>query len=166
MWSKLVHSNQGWSQELINQNGGRRHMTSYRLRDIGDYEEYSTFAIARNPWERTVSHYFMCLKYPSRVKLENHVAASIGGFNRFARLHKVNGKLASCLQYVNPNRDHKWFTMDKMDEVFDFLDIEPYHTNKGNHLHYSHYYTPETKWAISEYYKDDIEKFGFKFEEK
>jgi len=166
VWSKLVHSDQNWSTEIIqNHNGGRRHMTSYRLRDIGGYDGYETFGIARNPWDRTVSHYFMALNHPDDVYPNLHVNACIKGFDDFARRHKTNGKLASCLHYADPERRvHTWFTLDKMDELFDWLDVEPNHVNKGNHLHYSNYYTKETRWAIRQFYKDDIERFGFKYE--
>ena len=44
------------------------------------------------------------------------------------------------------------------------IDYKTIHEKKTGHKHYSEYYTPELINIIASVYKDDIERFNYKFE--
>ena len=123
-----------------------------------------TFAVVRNPWDRTVSLW----AFWNKIKKTN---VSFDEFVRNIRDYKFN--------------ERSWFTLDQPQKVWipngvtyllkfetleeDFKVIqeklgcfEPLsHINSSEHDDYKTYYIKETWDIVADVFKDDIEEFGY-----
>lgn len=150
----------------------RRDYANY---DSSEYPGYFKFAFVRNPWARVVSCYFnkvVSQKYPPFARCRDK------GFEYFVKfieekdltkadIHiRLQTKLVP-LDELDFLGHLETFNEDMMD-LFSILGLEPPaipHANSTSHKHYSSYYTPETRDIVARIYKDDIEAFGYVFEE-
>jgi len=140
--------------------------TEWRAKYPGRFNDYFTFSFVRNPWDRVLSDYFWHLREGGHKQKP---------FNRDDFLH-----------HIKTGADHPWsqwwMISDGEKVIVDFvgkfedikkdwpvvakkLGVSPDlpHRNKTKHLSYWHYYDDETKKAVAERFKDDIEHFGYKF---
>lgn len=124
-----------------------------------------TFAVVRNPWDRTVSLWSFWNKM-------NRMDISFDEFVRNIHTYKFH--------------EGAWFTLDQsqktwipdgvtyllkfetLEEDFKLIQekfgcFEPLeHENTSEHDEYEKYYTQETWDIVAEVFKDDIEEFGYK----
>ena len=152
----------------------------YRLVNQERFNQYFTFAIVRNPWDRLVSA-FHYLKQGGKTETDRMWAlenlSEFEGFDSFVR------------NWVTPNnimkRIHFWpqsyFICDRESRVMvdyvgrletiqdDFLNIterigigsELRSENPSMHRHYLDYYTKETSDIVARVYAADIFAFGY-----
>lgn len=137
------------------------------------YSQYYKFAFVRNPWDWQVSLYEYILKHkahPERARVKK-----MQGFEeylhwRFSQpkhkpwnlqknlLTDSNGEIAVDFigRYENLHAD---FQM-----VLDRLGLEASlpHLNKSNSRDYQDYYTDSVADLFADYYRDDIEMFGYR----
>lgn len=125
-----------------------------------------TFAVIRNPWDRVVSMYTFIKSHLHDLVLKD--------FNDFV-LYKIKiyflgvHKLSTPqIRWIEPGVTHL-LRFENLEEDFKIIqDIfqcyEPLPLiNKTNHAHYRTYYNDETRQAVAEMFKDDIEAFGYEF---
>lgn len=152
-------------------------------KDIRD--SYPAFAIIRNPWSRVVSRYYFAKKVIERVKTQPKDYADVSSFEAFLEeRHKWGGKeffwhravrgwyptldhvtdengrvRVDCIRFEHLNEEiEKYFKIPKMSRARNvtFGTIpKPSYTD---------IYTPETIQIIADWYKDDIDYWGFDFD--
>lgn len=156
-----------------------------RLRDIrADLRQSRQFfAVARNPWDRVVSRYFFAYKVIYIEKKVPESYANVSSFEAFLEeRHKWGGQefmwhravrnWYPVLEHVKDETGHVPVDMLRF-EAFD-EDVGAYFglkeplrprnvtaVNKGT---YKDIYTPETIQIVADWYKDDVEYFGYDFD--
>lgn len=153
-----------------------------------DYREdlikmHSAFAVARNPWDRVVSRYFFAKKVIEVEKKEPVGKHKIDSFEHFLESrfdwggqdymwHRAirgwypttdhvcdeNGKLrCHMMRFENLNEDLcSYFNIPAMSRARNVTGL-----NEGS---YMDLYTPETIQIVADWYKSDIDMFGFDFD--
>lgn len=138
-------------------------------------DEYFKFMTVRNPWDRMVS-YFLFHKKKGYHQCKN-MDEFLKHYSKDSRLRKEhhlypqlwwakdsNGKIAIDYFIRFENLEEDWYqAMDKIGYsriAIPKLNVTP------NRKPYSSYYTDESRRRIAELFKEDIEYFGYKFEEK
>lgn len=154
----------------------RHHRTASMIRDIVSDEiwnSYFKFAFVRNPWDRMVSMY----EYRVRAKLDIRPGES---FEEWIWTSNEKRK-KEPLPLWGPQT--AWFSMDG-ENTLDFIgrfenikrdwevvcsyigqSIELPRLNVSERRPYQTYYNSETKELVSEWHKEDIEMFGYRFQE-
>ena len=155
-----------------------------------NWDEYFKFTFVRNPWDLAVSHYFYRNKVLKKcldtgcddwvIKFFEESYKSIG-FNEWIK--KIEGKLTyindkvsiqndmlvdeseNCIvdfvgRYENLQSDFE-FIRSKLGYKCDELLLK----NESHHSHYSDYYTDESADIIRNIYAEDINLFGYEFNE-
>jgi hypothetical protein len=144
---------------------------------------HSAFAVARNPWDRVVSRYFFAKKVTEVEKKEPVGKHKIDSFEHFLESrfdwggqdymwHRAirgwypttdhvcdeNGKLrCHMLRFENLNEDLcSYFSIPAMSRARNVTGL-----NEGT---YMDLYTPETIQIVADWYKSDIDMFGFDFD--
>ena len=158
-----------------------------RWKDIQESfkREKRSFAIIRNPWSRTVSRYRWATKLLQLGKMEK-THGNFSSFESFIEDRYVYGNIEyfwhravqgwfSQLDYVS-NEDGKivcdimrFEHMDK--DVCRYLNIETLgrprnvtFKSTGVYTNYQKFYTPKTIQIVADWYKDDIDYWGFDFD--
>lgn len=145
-----------------------------------EYKDYFKFAFVRNPWDRFVSGWLN--KVVRKNALQFHP-------KKLAHLQKFRNFVSYCaeldLETCNSHFRHqcKLVDLNEVDfigrqenfeedirEVFGTLGISlqevPAANASRNRLHYSSYYTDETRRMIGTIYRKDIQLFGYTFEDR
>ena len=136
------------------------------------------FAIARNPWSRAVSMYNYADKLRSRLPEnhpENHPKVTFKEFlrrrhnwvmspsfyrefpyNHWARQSLWLSEGLDILRYENLNNDLSYYLKEKI--LLPFINVGTYSDD------YRTYYDEESYQAVFDWYKEDIDRWGFTFE--
>jgi len=144
---------------------------------------YDAFAIIRNPWDRTVSRFMFAKKVIEVEKKDPVGKHPIESFEAFLEdRHKwggmdymwhraIRGWYPQKDYVTNKNGDLKcdclrFEDLDNQLKLYFKISTMSRARNVTNLLEgsYKDLYTPETKQIIGDWYKDDIEFFGFDFE--
>ena len=155
---------QGWEQ------GKRR--TTYNWESLENiknfWDDYQTFTVVRNPWDRIVSDFFYCIKegyIPQDSSFRDEVVYNKDNKERWKQpcydWLTLNGELKvdNILRFENLASD---FT--QMCEQLNLpKGINLPHLNKTKHKHYSEYYDDEMKEIVAEKYANDIKHFNYEF---
>jgi len=124
-----------------------------------------TISIVRNPWDRVVSMYSF-LQQINNMK-----------FKKFSEFVLNDMKVLTFSKYLLSTPQIRWIEpgvthllrFENLEQDFRIIqDIfqcyEPLPVwNKTNHYHYRMYYNDETRQAVAEMFKEDIEAFGYEF---
>ena len=125
-----------------------------------------TIAVVRNPWDRMVSMYMFIKKMKMDITTAN--------FNEFVlhdcKLNKFEKYILSTpqIRWIEPGVTHL-LRFENLEQDFKIIqDIfqcyEPLLlSNDTQHDHYRNYYNDETRQAVAEMFKEDIEAFGYEF---
>ena len=162
--------------------GGHRKITHLSKLMPGSINDYFTFTIVRNPWDRLYSAYKFLNKGGINQHDENafrlHLS-SIDSFEDFVMnwLHEDN------LKHIIHFYPQSWFLKNNDEKVeLDFIGRFEYlnsdfaeiankmgvnnklkHLNKGDKRHYKSVYTKEMIEKVKLIYKEDIERFNYTF---
>jgi len=158
---------------------GRRHMLAREIRDVvprDAWDAYFKFAFVRNPWDRLVSWYHMCMQ----VTEDN-------AFSRFVKQHAPTFEAFLTTAAAGPGarttRDQVDYVSDEQGTVIvdfvgryesvatDFAHVcrqlgvaAPLpHVNTSAHRDYREYYTAATREIVARRFARDIERFGYRF---
>lgn len=137
------------------------------------FDSYFKFTVERNPWDRQVSLYFH-REFKRRNAIPNFdwdMKTSFYRFSHYCRLR--NWEVYSIDNRIIVDRVIKYDNLDQeIREIFSKLGIqnviEMPRLNKsysGCRDHYSKYYSDETRALIQNWYRPEIEAFGFQFED-
>ena len=142
------------------------------------WEKKYSFAVVRNPWDKVVSHYHYRV-----LTNQTGLGANTIGFNQWVK--RTYGEQDPTF-YNNPKMFmpnigwiadeqnnilvNKVIRFENLDTEFDEvcgelrLSVELPHVKKSKHNHYSRYYDQDTIQIVSEWFKSDIDAFGYQFE--
>jgi len=183
-----VHKSEKYTKavlEQMNSIGDHHGFEHARWRDCkrGLIEAHGSFAIVRNPWDRVVSRYFFAKKVIEVEKKEPAGKHPLDSFEHFLEdRHKwanvkymwhravrgwypqsdhvtdENGKIrCDILRFENLNNDLcAYFGLKEMTRARNVTALNP-----GT---YKDVYTPETIQIVADWYKEDIDRFGFDFD--
>jgi hypothetical protein len=160
---------------------------SYKINNPDYWQEYTTVAIVRNPWDRFVSCYeYARMKnsyWHSNDKQEKSAFGPHEDFNIASNLNFTDFTIKFItkqltLSHPGWTSQHRWVCGDNfkiiVDKIFRFEEIETNlefkkifgnikKLNKSLRSNYKDYYNEETREIIREVYKKDIEIFNYSF---
>lgn len=142
------------------------------------YDRFYKFAFVRNPWDWQISYYHFILKEPTHIRHE--LVNNMSGFEEY---------LEWVIQTKNPfpkgaTKLQKEIITDYDGNVIvDFIgryealsqgfqhickvlniDASLPHLNRSKHQDYRSYYTETTCKLVAEYFREDIDLFGYTFD--
>lgn len=153
--------------------GYYEHMPAWRVRTyVGEeiWSSYYKFSFERNPWDRQVSFW----RYKTRHEFEprsfeTFLSRKNKAFVDNFGLYTIDGKV--CLDFVG-----KFETLDEdLAEVLDRIGLDPASSapslNQSAHAKeradnaksYRTYYSSSTRRLVADWYKPEIELFGYEF---
>ena len=148
-----------------------------RAREVRDafpakiFDEFYKFAFVRNPWDWQVSLYHFALKDPTHH--QNELMKSFGGFEKYVEW-RVNEDVKLQKDFLVDERGEllvdfigRFETLERdFNEVCERVGVSSRlpHLNKTPRKSYTEYYTPRTAALIAEAFKEDVEFFGYDFE--
>ena len=140
------------------------------------WRAYFKFAFVRNPWDRLVSWYHMCMQRAAENKFSRYIKEHAPTFEDFVT--KTTTGIAEKTTYNQLD----YVTDEKGDVIVDFigryetlheelslvkarlnLSFELPHVNKSDHKNYREYYTDETRDIVAQRFARDIRYFGYDY---
>ena len=147
----------------------RKHSTLREYRDtLGDeqFRKLYRFACVRNPWDRMVSYYFTPTQSAEswdREKFHGIISNAIS-VGDYLRLNQNEKNPFANVDYIMRFEN----LADDFRTVCNQLDISPVtlpQYNRSMREHYSKYYDDELREFVRNRFTEDIERFGYTFEE-
>ena len=135
------------------------------------YDKCYKFAFVRNPWDRLVSSYHHLLK--DTWDLKHKIVTSMESFDEFVdwSVSKNNSLqkdfIADKSGKIIVDFIGKYETLEKdFEQVCKKLKIQAHlpQKNKTEHKDYRNYYTKRTKKIVENIFQEDIELFGYTFD--
>lgn len=136
------------------------------------WDNYFKFAFVRNPWDWQVSLYFFMLKNKSHHQHE--LIRSMNSFEEYIEwrvnedCHLQKEFLVDDVGNLIVDYIGKYENLqDDFDEICRQIGINASltHKNKSKHKDYREYYNDYTRNLIEEAFKEDIEMFGYSFDQ-
>ncbi len=156
---------------------------TFKISKIIPFKIFRTFTIVRNPWDRVVSAYSYLLKGGNCKEDESDGIVYVTPFLDFEDFIKNGLKKASIEQLHFMPQLH-WVSHNKkivVDSVLRFSELDHQlreflkehgrelaplkEVHKVKRALYTSFYSEETKSIVAEIYKDEIQMFGFCFED-
>lgn len=154
--------------QFIKKMGMHANIFHDRLQDLTIKAE-TVFAVVRNPWDRVASMYRFRRKL---CKKDNQISFEdfVDSLNKepFYWLTASFGRF-SCIDYLRNNRGIKFETLmfenlvSEIRRFFDYDDVIGWQKKTNPGKPYTEYYSGRTKKIVADWYKDDIETFGFEY---
>jgi hypothetical protein len=183
-----IHKSREYSQAVLNKMnsiGDHHGFEHARWRDLNRdiRERFPAFAVIRNPWDRVVSRYFFAKKVIEVEKKEPKGKHAIESFEAFLEERHIwgnqkymwhrairgwypafdyvtddAGKIrCDLLRFENLNEDLcKYFNLQTMSRARNVTGLNP-----GR---YQDMYNPKTIQIVADWYKSDIDAFGYDFD--
>jgi hypothetical protein len=134
------------------------------------FDSFFKFAFVRNPWDREVSNYFYLLR--NRDHELHEEVKNAGCFERYLEWRRATGSSTQKELIADPNGR---ILVDFVGR-FENLEVDfekvcarlgvraklPY-LNRGDRRPYREYYSDRTQRFVAEYFREDIEHFGYHF---
>jgi len=158
---------------------GRRHLFAREVQAIvgpGTWSAYYRFAFVRNPWDRLVSWYSMCVQNAAPNNFSRYIKDNAPTFDDFV-LSTTTG-IAERTTYNQLD----FLTDGDGNLIVEFVGryehlADDYavvqqrlglasalaHANRSAHRSYRDYYTAETKDVVAKRFERDIAHFGYEF---
>lgn len=174
--SSIAHALQTYSHVPVTftENGNAeldfKHITAREIHGhIGElWDEFFSFAVVRNPWERVVSNFFylQSINHPmlkgAKTPREWVISHNIWCYPA-AYYITIEGAVAvkRVLRYENLQND-----FNQLCGHIGIPQVTLTSSNRSAHAHYSTYYDDESCEIVAEVFKDDIELFGYGFDKE
>ena len=158
---------------------GRRHLFARQIRPlVGEerWDAYFKFAFVRNPWDRLVSWYHMCVQVPQPNAFARYVRACAPTFEAFVTqattgmgerttynqvdyvTDEAGAQIVDFVGRYESLREDFAHVRDRLALPFDLP-----HVNRSDHRHYRDYYSPATRDIVAQRFARDIAYFGYAF---
>lgn len=151
------------------------HARAVEIRDVlpsDVFNSYYKFAFVRNPWDWQVSWYHYILQNTEHH--EHAAVVSLGCFEEFLRW-RIDHPVWSQKDFVVDNQGEEIVDFigcfENLRADFDRVCLATSvrerlpHLNRSRHNDYRTYYNDRTSALLEEYSKEDIDYFGYQFEE-
>ena len=156
-------------------------LVDFGLLDRAEAAEFFTFAVVRNPFDRAVSDYFFLRRKTMRA---GSFAEMLRGEGAWRALLQDRSSSRYRGDHIRPQVDYVTLDgQDGMDHIGRFEDLTATFeelANRGLHIgdtravnsgryrsdHYSHFYRDSEISSVSERYRDDLERFGYVFDDR
>ena len=182
-----THKSKEYTKELLktmNAIGDHHGYSHARWRDFKPSltSSYDSFSIVRNPWDRVVSRYFFAKK-TIEIEKKNPIGyADISSFEAFLEeRHKWGNKPYMWHRAIRGWYNQADYVTDENDVIrcdilrqekleFDLksylkiMDMPRSRNVTGLNKDYRTVYTPQTIQIVADWYKKDIDTFGFDFD--
>jgi chondroitin 4-sulfotransferase 11 len=158
---------------------GRRHMSAREMRALvgpDSWSRYFKFAFVRNPWDRLVSWYHMCIQVPAPNRFACFVREHAPTFDEFVTKATTGPGERTTRNQLD------YLTDDRGEVIVDFigryealhqdfarvqerlgLPVALPHVNRSVHGDYRAYYSDETRDIVARRFAGDIRFFGYDF---
>lgn len=158
---------------------GRRHLFAREIRAILPQDQWDRsfkFAFVRNPWDRLVSWYHMCIQSSAPNEFAKHVQQQAPTFEAFVTTTTTGKAVRTTWNQLD------YVTDDNGEVIVDFigryerlcedsaaigerlgLALELPHTNRSTHGGYRDYYSASSREIVTERFARDIRYFGYEF---
>ena len=162
-----------------NAHQGRRHMAAREMKTLipaDTWNTYFKFAFVRNPWDRLVSWYMMCVQAPSMNNFSRYVKDNAATFDDFLTKTTTGmGERTTRNQLDYVTNDVGEIIVDfvgkyeALEQDFDTvrkklnLTADLPHVNRSTHDGYRKYYSDETRDIVARRFEKDIRHFGYEF---
>lgn len=152
----------------------RIHATADQIRRVLGakvFDSYFKFAFVRNPWDRMVSYYHYIQSRESHHRGRKVRELSFADYLEYeGRRNKVGqwAILSDKRGRLLMDRVGRFESLaDDFREIADQLGVtaELPHRNATKHAAYQTYYDDETRQIVSHYWADEIEQFGYAFDD-
>lgn len=137
------------------------------------FDNFHKFTFVRNPWDWQVSVYHFVVQYASHPyhefyksfgRFENYLAWRIRNGVQLQKEFVVNEAGELLVDFVG-----RYETLQKDFETVctrvGIIKCSLPHRNQSAHNDYREYYTPQTKAWVARAYKEDVDFFGYQFDE-
>ncbi len=135
----------------------------------GHYLMYDKVALVRDPWQRAVSLYHMGNPTKERSiddfrEWMTNLKVNLGRFNPFSCQTKLLGPEVLCFDLERIALLYNWMEINLEIQVVDpgIVDINRFPVVRATS--YQKYYTPRLVEKIRQFNKEDINRFGWRFE--
>jgi hypothetical protein len=134
---------------------GKWHIAATTAKEMVDWDDYKSFAVVRNPWERVVSAYTFAAK--DRMDLEAFLNSQWPDYLQ-PQMHWLvdheGNVIVNCV-----------CRYETLDDDFDVLcpGVTLPHLNDSDHAPYRSYYNDLTRMKVLQLFQKDIEAFGYTF---
>lgn len=141
--------------------------------------DYFSFCVIRNPWDRAVSMYKFAIKMGFKNVYNIDVEDTFENFCSVLKENKDNpffiGSHKQCdwLKGNCPPKKIIYFEnlqqeFSEMVEELNLIGVSPIlpHENKTEHSHYSLYYNDSTKQIIKDVFEEDVDRFKYTFSDQ
>ena len=164
-------NNVGGEYYLHNHNGGQHANISRLKKLLGGkkvkYDNLYMFTVVRNPWDRLLSGYLYYAR-TGRYKVDELSFETFLSGAWKKDLGTLGNPMVSYLSEDRPQLILRFENLEKdfeqVQELFGCNEPLPV-KNTTKHDHYSKHYNDVTRKLVEERFKDDIEYFGYTFEE-
>jgi chondroitin 4-sulfotransferase 11 len=158
---------------------GRQHMFATELRTMvrpDQWRDYYKFAFVRNPWDRLVSWYHMCMQAPEPNAFARHIKDNAPTFEAFLTTtttgiaqrttynqldYVADGNGELIVDFVGRYerlRDDFAIVRARLGLAHDLP-----HINRSAHADYREYYSDATREIVARRFARDIGYFGYAF---
>lgn len=155
------------SRNFKNQ-GFYNHMPGQQIAKLIDPEIWNTyfkFCVERNPWDKTLSHYYM-LKNRSKTpfSLENYFQEKTFP-NDFRKYTGINGEILvdKILRYETLDQELERVFADLEIPFSGELGVWAKSTYRKDHRHYREVLSPQQATTVAEVFHREINLLGYKF---
>lgn len=132
-----------------------------------DYDEYRTVAFVRNPWDRAVSLWLKTISTQNHASLEDFLRWRPGGPNgqlldtqfSYVRNHQHEVDVSHVGTYETLENDVLFILGPAVLAAMPRINTIP------GRRPYQEYYTPVTRKLVADRYAEDIEQFGYSFDD-
>jgi chondroitin 4-sulfotransferase 11 len=156
----------------------RRHLGARDIRPLlapEAWDAHFKFAFVRNPWDRLVSWYFMCVQAPTPNAFGRYVKEHTKSFDDFVArpLGMMERTIVPQMDYIADADGRVLVDFVGRYETLhaDFAEVGRRlgiggglpHANRSAHRPYQQYYGEVTRALVAERFARDIEAFGYTF---